>query len=109
MICTSRFSFIHLHKAAGQSINDALLKCIPEAWEIGYHYPISMLPASAASLPIIGVVRNPWDWYVSWYAFNNLRGVRNPLFNIVSRGKQLGTSKQHAQRVKYIDIALAQF
>ncbi|GIR82565.1 MAG: hypothetical protein CM15mP84_03130 [Cellvibrionales bacterium] len=59
MICTSRFSFIHLHKAAGQSINDALLKCIPDAREIGYHYPISMLPASAASLPIIGVVRNP--------------------------------------------------
>ena len=67
MICTSRFSFIHLHKAAGQSINDALLKCIPDAQEIGYHYPISMLPASAASRPIIGVVRNPWDWYVSWY------------------------------------------
>ena len=103
MICTSRFSFIHLHKAAGQSINDALLKCIPDAREIGYHYPISMLPASAASLPIIGVVRNPWDWYVSWYAFNNLRGVRNPLFNIVSRGKQLGFKETITRLINYPD------
>ena len=103
MICTSRFSFIHLHKAAGQSINDALMKCIPDAREIGYHYPISILPASAASLPIIGVVRNPWDWYVSWYAFNNLRGVRNPLFNIVSKGKQLGFKETITRLIHYPD------
>ena len=62
MICTSQFTFIHLHKTAGQSLSDALLNCIPGALEIGYHYPLEMLPVSASSLPIIGVVRNPWDW-----------------------------------------------
>ncbi len=103
MICTPRFSFIHLHKAAGQSINDALLRCIPDAREIGYHYPTFMLPESVASLPIIGVVRNPWDWYVSWYAFNNLRGVRNPLFNIVSKGKQLGFKEAITNLIHYPD------
>ena len=103
MICTSQFTFIHLHKAAGQSLSDALLNCIPGALEIGYHYPFEMLPVSASSLPIIGVVRNPWDWYVSWYAFNNLRGVRNPLFNIVSQGKQLGFKDTITNLIHYPD------
>ena len=30
------------------------------------------------------MVRNPWDWYVSWYAFNQLPNIHNPLFTIVS-------------------------
>src|SRR3546814_16797562 len=37
-------------------------------------------------LPVVGVVRNPWDWYVSWYAFNRKLGMRNPLFIVVSDG-----------------------
>ena len=90
MISTSKFTFMHLHKTGGQSITDALLHCIRDAEQIGYHLPLRLLPEQAKSRPIIGVIRNPWDWYVSWYAFNNLRGVKNPLFNIVSRGKQAG-------------------
>jgi hypothetical protein len=60
-----------------------------------------LLPERARSLPVIGVIRNPWDWYVSWYAFNNLRGVKNPLFNIVSRGKQAGFSETIGNLVRY--------
>jgi hypothetical protein len=37
---------------------------------IGYHYPYHMLPAESADLPVVGMVRNPWDCYISWYAFN---------------------------------------
>jgi len=101
MICTPKFTFIHLHKAAGQSINAALLACIPEAKEIGYHFPAKLIPESAAHLPVIGIVRNPWDWYVSWYAFNNLGGVRNPLFSIVSRGKQAGFKETISNLIRY--------
>ena len=90
MICTSKFTFMHLHKTGGQSISDALLHCVKDAEQIGYHLPLRLLPEQAKSRPIIGVIRNPWDWYVSWYVFNNLRGVKNPLFSIVSRGKQAG-------------------
>ena len=92
---------MHLHKTGGQSINDALLHCIKGAEEIGYHLPLRLLPEKAKSLPIIGVIRNPWDWYVSWYAFNNLRGVKNPLFNIVSGGKQAGFSETIENLVRY--------
>jgi hypothetical protein len=28
---------------------------------IGYHYPYAMLPAEHADLPVVGMVRNPWD------------------------------------------------
>lgn len=101
MICTPTFSFIHLHKTGGQSINELLLSHIPGATEIGYHLPVAHLPSQAKSLPIIGIIRNPWDWYVSWYAFNNLRGVKNPLFNIVSRGKQAGFKETIENLLRY--------
>ena len=96
---------MHLHKTGGQSINDALLQCIRGANEIGYHLPLRLLPEEAKSLPVIGVIRNPWDWYVSWYAFNNLRGVKNPLFNIVSRGKQAGFSETIENLVRYPEVS----
>ena len=101
MICTPTFTLMHLHKTGGQSINDALLHCIRGAEEIGYHLPLRLLPEKAKPLPIIGVIRNPWDWYVSWYAFNNLRGVKNPLFNIVSGGKQAGFRETIENLVRY--------
>ena len=104
MICTPKFSFIHLHKTGGQSINELLLTQIPGAKEIGYHLPVAHLPSEAKSLPVIGVIRNPWDWYVSWYAFNNLRGVKNPLFNIVSRGKQADFKETIENLLKYPEI-----
>ena len=104
MICTPKFSFIHLHKTGGQSINELLLTQIPEAKEIGYHLPVAHLPSEARSLPVIGVIRNPWDWYVSWYAFNNLRGVKNPLFNIVSRGKQADFKETIENLLRYPEI-----
>ena len=104
MICTPTFSFIHLHKTGGQSINELLLSHIPGAKEIGYHLPVAHLPSQAKSLPIIGVIRNPWDWYVSWYAFNNLRGVKNPLFNIVSRGKQASFKETIENLLRYPEI-----
>jgi len=51
---------------------------------IGYHFPFADIPAEALELPVVGFVRNPWDWYVSWYAFNNVKRIRSPLFKVVS-------------------------
>jgi len=86
MIVTKRFAFIHMHKTGGQSIKQSLLNCVEGATEIGYHYPHSMLPQNYAHLPLVALIRNPWDWYVSWYAFNREAGMNNPLFRIVSDG-----------------------
>jgi hypothetical protein len=88
MITTEKFAFIHMHKTGGQSINNIIENCVPSFKAIGYHYPHYMLPTDSADLPIVGMVRNPWDWYVSWYAFNIWLNGANPLFFFLSDGCQ---------------------
>lgn len=86
MIVTDHFAFIHMHKTGGQSVNNALSEALPSCQEVGYHYPFSLLPEQFAHLPLVGFVRNPWDWYVSWYAFNRQPKMQNPLFAVCSNG-----------------------
>ena len=88
MICTDKFVFIHMHKTGGQSLNHVIEQCMTKVQHIGYHYPIQMLPPEYTQLPIVGMVRNPWDWYISWYAFNTRANANNPLFFILSNGRQ---------------------
>lgn len=90
MIITDRFVFIHLHKTGGQTLNDVITRCVPNHKVVGYHLPRTEVPPGSRQLPIVGLVRNPWDWYVSWYAFNKKPQIRNPLFNIVSDGGSAG-------------------
>jgi hypothetical protein len=87
MITTDKFTFIHMHKTGGQSLLNVIGNCVPQARLVGYHYPLHMLPEQYLELPIVGMVRNPWDWYISWYAFNT-RPNGNPLFFIISDGFQ---------------------
>ncbi|MEX2126059.1 MAG: tetratricopeptide repeat protein [Woeseia sp.] len=86
MIVTERFVFIHMHKAGGQFLNEIIQRCVPDHRTIGYHFPRAEVPPGAENLPVVGMVRNPWDWYVSWYAFNKKPGANNPLFHVVSNG-----------------------
>ncbi|MGD9584443.1 MAG: aspartyl/asparaginyl beta-hydroxylase domain-containing protein [Lysobacterales bacterium] len=86
MISNEQFTFIHVHKTGGRSLNSVITQCIAGSETVGYHYPHALVPATRRHLPIVGVVRNPWDWYVSWYAFNRRLGLRNPLFVVVSDG-----------------------
>lgn len=69
MIVTDKFVFLHLHKSGGTFLNKVISTLFPTAKEIGYHYPMSMIPQEYRHLPVLGVVRNPWDFYVSYYAF----------------------------------------
>ncbi len=88
MITTDKFAFIHMHKTGGQSIIHTIEQCMPSFRDIGYHYPLHLLPPEYSDLPIVGMVRNPWDWYISWYAYNILLKGENPLFFILSDGCQ---------------------
>ncbi len=84
MITTSHLVFLHLHKSGGSFVNHCLKRHFPEAREIGYHLPRALIPPSCAGLPVVGLVRNPWSYYVSWYSFQRQRPQPNALFRAVS-------------------------
>jgi tetratricopeptide (TPR) repeat protein len=90
MIITERFVFIHMHKTGGQTLNNVISRCIENHAAIGYHFPRRGIPERAAGLPVVGMVRNPWSWYVSWYFFNRRPGSSNPLYSVVSDGGREG-------------------
>jgi hypothetical protein len=90
MIAAKRFVFLHLHKSGGTFVNDWLLRFFPDAQQIGYHLPRRLIPPQFASLPVIGLVRNPWSYYVSWYAFQSTLPRPNALFRILSEQRTLG-------------------
>jgi hypothetical protein len=89
MMVTDRFVFLHLHKSGGSFVNECLQRHVPGAREIGYHLPRRLIPEAFAQLPVIGLVRNPWSYYVSWYSFQQQRPQPNALFRILSDGGRL--------------------
>ena len=88
MIITERFVFVHMHHTGGKALTDIIEQCVAEYQTIGTHYPRSEVPGEFAALPVIGMVRNPWDWYVSWYHFNRQPDIQDPLFDVVSDNGQ---------------------
>jgi hypothetical protein len=90
MIATDRMVFLHLHKSGGSFVNALLLRCVPSARPIGYHFPYRELPPEYRDLPVVGTVRNPWAYYVSWYHFQVRQPHPNILFQICSDDGQLG-------------------
>jgi hypothetical protein len=92
MIATDNFVFLHLHKSGGTFVNEWLLRFFPGAKVLGYHLPRDLVPATMACVPLIGLVRNPWSYYVSWYAFQSGLPRQNALFQTLSDGGSLGFS-----------------
>jgi hypothetical protein len=62
---------------------------VADARQIGYHLPRSMIPTQYSALPLLGLVRNPWSYYVSWYSFQRSRPRPNALFQTLSNGGTL--------------------
>ena len=62
MYRADQFVFIHMFRMGGTT-------CMKQvnSTQIGYHLPHSMLPNQLSCLPVVGVIRNPFDWYVSVY------------------------------------------
>ena len=86
MILSNYFVFIHFPKTGGSFFRELCRKHAPPEWEIEItddHRPIRDLPDKYRNLPVIGFVRNPYDWYVSWYFYLKGRGD-NEFFNRAS-------------------------
>ena len=88
MVCDT-FAFLHLHKSGGTFVNRMMVQCIASTQRIGYHLPYGELPQDYRALPILGTVRNPWSYYVSWYHFQHAQENPNPLFRLCSQDKAL--------------------
>lgn len=89
MIVTPQFVFLHLHKSGGTFVNEFLLRFIPNARQVGYHLPRELIPTALRHLPVLGFVRSPWSYYVSWYAFQRSRPQPNALFLTLSQNGSL--------------------
>ena len=84
MIVTDKFVFVHFPRTGGTFITDLILRFFPSAHEIGYHLPRSLLANEYSHLPVLGSVRNPWDFYVSWYYHVWPRDAATPLHSWLS-------------------------
>ena len=82
MIVTEHFVYIHISRTGGTFLNRVILGQIPGARMLQYHGHLEDLPSAYSHLPVIGFVRNPWDWYVSM--FNDYRQKRQFAFQILS-------------------------
>ena len=67
MIVTDHFIYIHVSRSGGTFLNKLIMEQVPGARMVQYHGHLEDLPERFAHLPVIGFVRNPWDWYVSMY------------------------------------------
>ena len=72
MILSEHFVFLHLPKTGGSFVRELCTHYAPPAWKVrllDHHPTIHDIPSEYANLPIFGFVRNPFDWYVSWYTY----------------------------------------
>ena len=97
MIATGRFVYVHLHKSGGTFVNECLQRFFPDARRLGYHLPASLIPADLKSLPVLGFVRSPWSYYVSWYTFQSQMAQPNALFRCVSENRRLDFPRHDPQ------------
>ena len=69
MIVTDQFVFAHLARSGGTFVSEVIRRFFPSAQEIGHHLPREFLPLAYRHLPVLGTVRNPWEFYVSLYHY----------------------------------------
>lgn len=91
MLVSDKFLFLHLQKSGGTFVNQLMVACLPGARKLGYHLPGSEIPAELCDKPVLGTVRNPFAFYVSWYSFQVALGPGrwNSLFETCSEGGAL--------------------
>jgi hypothetical protein len=79
MLIASELVFVHVPRTAGVFIRGVLrdhLALDANAPRLSTHAAYDELPAQFRDRPGFCVVRNPWDWYVSWYHHVINRGPR---------------------------------
>lgn len=73
---TSDFTLLHTPRCAGHYLVEVFRAHGPPPWAATVDHNkdnggVRELDAATRSRSLIGVVRNPWDWYVSWFYYND--------------------------------------
>jgi len=90
MLVTDKFVFVHLPRTGGTFVSEVIRKFFPSAREIGRHLPRELLPREYSHLPVLGTVRNPWEFYVSWYHHVWSKYAASILVSWISENGRLG-------------------
>jgi hypothetical protein len=90
VIVTEKFVFVHLPRTGGTFVSEVIRKFFPSAHEIGHHLPRELLPREYFHLPVLGTVRNPWEFYVSLYHYVWPRHAASILVSWMSENGRLG-------------------
>jgi hypothetical protein len=90
MIVTDKFVFVHLPRSGGTFVTGVIRKFFPSAHEIGHHLPREFLPSEYCHLPVLGTIRNPWEFYVSLYYYVWPRDAASILVSWMSENGRLG-------------------
>jgi hypothetical protein len=91
MIATNRFVFVHVPKTGGEFVRAIIERHFDVSWRsadagLSYHAPYSALPGEYRELPAFSFVRNPWDCYVSIWAFLARREGPSPMRQAAAKG-----------------------
>jgi hypothetical protein len=83
MLVTRYFGLLHVPRTGGLFLNDICSKHLPTEWILEnpageWHVPYSEVAPRLGDLPLLCFVRNPWDWYVSFYHYNRVEMGRRP-------------------------------
>jgi hypothetical protein len=70
MFVSDSFVFLHVPKTGGTFVQRVIARDLPMERVNGRHSSYRDLSEEQRALPVLCVVRNPWDWYVSWYHHN---------------------------------------
>ena len=89
MLVTDKFVFLHLPRSGGTFVSEVIRQFFASAHEIGYHLPRVALPAEYSHLRVLGTVRNPWAFYVSWYCHQQANSRHGPLISFLSEDWKL--------------------
>lgn len=79
MLISDHFVYLHMPKTGGGTVTDILRAALPQGYvrvgpEPHFHPGWRLIPEEARTRPVFCHVRNPWDWYVSWYCFSRRGG-----------------------------------
>jgi hypothetical protein len=77
MLVASRLVFVHIPRTGGAFVKTMLRQHLgsdPGAPKLPTHASFGELPRAFRDRPGFCIVRNPWDWYVSWFHHSLERG-----------------------------------